>query len=601
MAEKILFLYSRLRNSEKFIIFLLPIVTSFADILNLFSPYLALQFVLGNISFLKIVLLFSLILMVSFLKVYIELSSSKIIFGMRLSEVAACSIKSIETDVESIDLKNGKERINLGQEAVSFGNDYGIEALFNAFLIVVSECLFFSIVLFLGGYINFYFALFLFFTIVLHFVLLHRIDQKIYAYQSEWLADKVREEKLRRTAIVKKYAKDIRIREVSGDFIRLLKDVQKKIFNYITLREKYRLKMDVILGFYTLVRNAFIILYLLYYCNAPLEYIVLWIGILLYLNDHIRQFSAATVDVKNNELSFQNLLKLYRYKSGEESEKECLVEDIKNIYKNNTLFRHSEICDLGNYVMKIDNISFGYTEEHVLFSNFSANIKRGEKIALIGHNGVGKSTFIRVLAGLYKPKTGCIQVFPFGNNNLLEHISIAFQDNHLFAFSLIENLTGYNLERWNKVSLSEKDKLNYLIHKFQMNEVLARTPKGIECSCGTQLDEGGVDFSGGEQQNFSIIRSGYKDSELLFLDEPTASLDAIKEKKLYQQMDKLFANKTVFFVSHRLGSTKFCDRIFFIKKSGEIIDSTFDVLYNTEEEFKMLYEKQSNYYRKDFR
>lgn len=240
-----------------------------------------------------------------------------------------------------------------------------------------------------------------------------------------------------------------------------------------------------------------------------------------------------------------------------------------------------------------DDVSFKYpkSKDYVL-KNISFTIRNGESIALVGENGAGKSTLALILAGFYKPTEGRILI----NGKDLEDsridykklVSAVFQDSSLLPFSFKEN-----------VLLSSEDRdINHIYSLTHLDEIIEKYDKKDRQSLLRILDSEGVDLSGGQKQRLFLSRAIAKDrSKILILDEPTAQLDALNERELYMLYDELIENKSSIFISHRLASTKFCDRIIYLRDGKILAEGSHDELIKTCPDYRDLYELQAKNYK----
>lgn len=244
-------------------------------------------------------------------------------------------------------------------------------------------------------------------------------------------------------------------------------------------------------------------------------------------------------------------------------------------------------------VIEFRNVSFKYpnTDKYVLQDiNFTIHDK--ESLALVGENGTGKSTLVLLLCGLYKPTSGEILLNGVNINkygaNYRDIVSAIFQDSLLLPFSIRENVSLDNNSS-NIDDIYKTTGLDKIIQKYDNKDqqTLLRT-----------LDEEGIDLSGGQKQRIFLSRAlSKKTSKILILDEPTAQLDALAERELYMLYDKLSEHMSSIFISHRLASTKFCDRVIFLKEGKIIGNDSHDNLIKTNEEYKDLYEIQAKNYK----
>ena len=241
----------------------------------------------------------------------------------------------------------------------------------------------------------------------------------------------------------------------------------------------------------------------------------------------------------------------------------------------------------------LDNVSFKYpgTDSYVL-ENINIRIKDSETIALVGENGAGKSTLALLLAGLYEPTEGRILIngedIKKSKMDYKKLVSAVFQDSNLLPFSFKENILMSTEDR-NLDDIYKMTHLDEIINKYEKKEdqTLLRI-----------LDNDGVDLSGGQKQRLFLARAIAKSkAKLLILDEPTAQLDALNEKELYMLYDGLTKDKSSIFISHRLASTKFCDRIIYLRDGQILADGTHDELMKTCEDYKDLYNLQAKNYK----
>lgn len=241
----------------------------------------------------------------------------------------------------------------------------------------------------------------------------------------------------------------------------------------------------------------------------------------------------------------------------------------------------------------LDYVSFKYpgTDDYVL-KNINLKIKDSETIALVGENGAGKSTLALLLAGLYEPTEGKLLINGEDiKNSQIDYkklISAVFQDSNLLPFSFKENIL---------MSTENRD-IDDIYKMTHLDEIINKYDKKDDQTLLRILDNDGVDLSGGQKQRLFLARAIAKsNAKLLILDEPTAQLDALNERELYMLYDNLTKDKSSIFISHRLASTKFCDRIIYLKDGKILANGTHDELMNTCEDYKDLYNLQADNYK----
>lgn len=213
----------------------------------------------------------------------------------------------------------------------------------------------------------------------------------------------------------------------------------------------------------------------------------------------------------------------------------------------------------GGHVIEFRNVSFKYphTDKYVL-NNVSLTLRAGEKLSVVGLNGAGKTTFIKLLCRLYDADSGEIlldgvNIRDYDYGEYMKLFSVVFQDFKLLAFSAQDNIL------LGKEDSSET--VDELFRKTGLLDKINSLPKGRDTMMFKQFDNAGVELSGGEQQKMAIARALYKNAPVIILDEPTAALDPVAEYEIYRQFDSLVNGKTAVYISHRLSSCKFCDNI----------------------------------------
>lgn len=270
-----------------------------------------------------------------------------------------------------------------------------------------------------------------------------------------------------------------------------------------------------------------------------------------------------------------------------------LMETQSNITASNK-FKEQDI-DFSNAVIKFENVSFTYPKtDKIILKNINFEIKKCEKIGIVGLNGSGKTTFVKLLTRLYDPTNGRItingiDIKEIPHSQYIKHIGIVLQDFLLFAYSVKENVT---LD-------TDYDEAEFIssIEKSGLKEKINSLKNGINTSVYKTLDDNGVEFSGGEGQKLALARAIYKDAETLILDEPTSALDPIAEYELFSKLNDISENKATIFISHRLSSTKFCDKII-VLSDGEIIEfGNHDDLIKQNGFYADLFNVQARYYK----
>lgn len=247
--------------------------------------------------------------------------------------------------------------------------------------------------------------------------------------------------------------------------------------------------------------------------------------------------------------------------------------------------------------IEFQNVSFTYqSAEKSTINNMTFKVNKGENIAIVGENGAGKTTAVKLLCGLYYPTSGEILINGksnrnFSGNSYFNLFSAVFQDYYFMPMTIAENICA--------TSNYDKEKLFAAFEKAGISNKINGLPNKEKSYMIKDVYKDAVDFSGGEKQKLLLAKAIYKNAPVLILDEPTAALDPIAENELYLKYNEITSNKISFFISHRLSSTRFCDRILFIK-GGRIAESgTHEELMALKGLYYRMYQIQSYYYKEN--
>ena len=240
-------------------------------------------------------------------------------------------------------------------------------------------------------------------------------------------------------------------------------------------------------------------------------------------------------------------------------------------------------------VIDIENVTFAYENGKNVLDNISLSIKKGEKVAILGRSGVGKSTLVRLLTGTYTDYTGSISVLgKVPTEKMLgTKISLLNQKPYLFDMTIRENLKLALLDKKEEVTDDEiNSKIEESLEKSQLTRLISELPEGIN----TNVFETGSRFSGGERQRIAFARTLIQNNELLLLDEPTVGLDPKTEHELLKTIFETNRDKTIVWITHHLNSIKYMDRIIFIKDGKVEMNGTHEELYQTNKKYRKLYD-----------
>ena len=245
-----------------------------------------------------------------------------------------------------------------------------------------------------------------------------------------------------------------------------------------------------------------------------------------------------------------------------------LLYEFLNLPKEEFVGRDIPSISNDNWEIEFHNVSFRYpSSETYTLKNLSFKLTSNSRTAIVGRNGSGKTTMIKLMCRFYQPDSGYItlngkNINDFDFKAYMDLISVVFQDFQLLAFSIGENLAAS--------ASYEEDKAWEALKTAGINERMDRFPRKLEQYVYRRVDENGVDVSGGEAQKIAIARAVYKNAPIVILDEPTSALDPVSEADIYSKFNELIGNKTTVYISHRLSSCRFCDSIL-VFEEGEIV------------------------------
>lgn len=285
--------------------------------------------------------------------------------------------------------------------------------------------------------------------------------------------------------------------------------------------------------------------------------------------------------LSDNEVYCTHLQKLFEY-----------LDIPNNMYQGSLTI---EKRDDNEYYVEFRDVSFKYpnTDTYVL-KHVNLKFKVGEKLAVVGMNGSGKTTFIKLMCRLYDPTEGEIllngvNIQKYDYDEYMSIFSVVFQDFRLFSFSLGQNVSAS--------AAYDSEKARECLKKAGFDERLESMPNGLETFLYKDFDTDGVEISGGEAQKLALARALYKDAPFIILDEPTAALDPLSEYEVYSKFNEIAGNKTAIYISHRLASCRFCDKIA-VFHTGEVVQKGTheELLADSKGKYCELWNAQSQYY-----
>lgn len=384
------------------------------------------------------------------------------------------------------------------------------------------------------------------------------------------------------------FAKDIRLFNMSKIFSKQFKDVND---TYADLDKKHHNRMFI---FGLSVESVMIIQKILMYAwlvynvlagNYQISDFVLYVGLVSTFHDSVGYVNWIYSSMRGNCLMINDYRNFVDWKEDKETagEKDGHIKDI----------------NLDEFEFKFENVSFKYPgSDNYVLKNVNLTIDNGSKLAVVGVNGAGKSTFIKLIMKLYEPNEGRIllngvDIREYNREEYFKLFSPVFQNVECFAMSICQNVSFDNEQN------TDMDKVNEVLEKSGLKAKIDSYEKGVHTNLLKIFDKEGIDLSGGEKQRLAMARALYKGGKVVILDEPTAALDALAEDRMYREFENIIQGRTAIFISHRLGSTRFCDKIAMFEDGTVVEEGTHDELMAKNGKYAYMFHIQSQYYEED--
>ncbi len=475
----------------------------------------------------------------------------------------------------------------LGEKASAAcsANSEASEAIWTTLTDLMTSCIGFIVYLALLTNLNLWLAALVAATTAVSYFASKRINEWGYLHRSEELELTKRIEYANKTATSREFAKDIRMFGLRGWLEDLWGSTMRLYSAFCAKRERKYIWANIIDIVLTFLRNgiayAFLIgitvknglpasQFLLYF--AALSGFAQWVVEIL---DKLSVMHKQSLDISTIR-EFLDWNEPFDLNGGER----IAFEPNKQ------------------YEIRLDNVSFRYPKaDKDTLSHINLTVHPGEKLAIVGLNGAGKTTLVKLVCGFLDPTEGRIllngeDIRKFNRNDYYALFSAVFQE-----FSVLDVTVKENVAQC--VDGIDETRVWQCIDKAGLTEKIKSLPKGIETHLGRRVFKDGVEFSGGQTQRLMLARALYKNAPILVLDEPTAALDPIAENDIYQKYNDMTHGRTSFFISHRLASTRFCDRIIFVDGGKIAEEGTHDELLKNGGGYAYLFEVQSKYYRSD--
>ena len=437
------------------------------------------------------------------------------------------------------------------------------------------------------GSFNIYIMVILICAAIMNFVIKNNIDKYTKINVSDALATWRRKHTyMQNTTMDLKVAKEIRLYDMNSFMIKKYSEINKE--RYEAQKKKERLSFAADAGYNVIWAFCQIILYGWIIYSAVKRKITVG-NLTLYLTSMTTLFNGIIrlLDIVNKLFSQSREVEDYRKFIDIEIE-----EDTSGMVK-------TEVPEFDEYNFTFRNVSFKYpkSDNYVLY-NLNLTISSGEKLAVVGLNGAGKSTMIKLLLGLYEPTQGVIllngvDIKKYDRISYYNIFAPVFQEIPIFAFPLIENVSMNTLDN------TDIKRAEYAVGLSGLSNKADSLPKGIFTELLKVISDDGVELSGGENQKLGLARAVYKNAPVIVLDEPTASMDALAESRFYRNFDKMMGGKTAIYTSHRLSASRFCSKIALFDNGKLAEYGTHESLMAAGSMYSDMFKIQAQYYHEE--
>lgn len=383
-----------------------------------------------------------------------------------------------------------------------------------------------------------------------------------------------------------KYAKDIRLFKMQDFIEQTWKDINTVYYAACKKNHRKWVMCEAKMSFLRLFQNLLLYIVLIYMVlnkGMSISDFVLYIGL-------VASFSTAMTDMFCNMVWMNmNRMEVDDFRTFMDwNEDKPDTEKGQGVNKK---------IDLKEFEFKFENVSFKYPgHEKYVLKNINLTIEAGSKLAVVGINGAGKTTLTKLLMRLYEPTEGRIllngvDVKNYDRDTYFKIFAPVFQNIEIFAFPVWQNIS---MKPENE---TDKNRTMEALERSGLDEKINKYENKIDTMLLRIFDPNGVDLSGGERQRLAMARALYQNREVLVLDEPTAALDALAEDRMYQEFNEMVKGKTAIFISHRLSSTRFCDKIVMFEDGRIIEEGTHEQLINANGKYSNMFQVQAQYYK----
>lgn len=503
--------------------------------------------------------------------------------GFRVNTLNKIAIRLTTIDFEMFDGNEGQEKINKALDTAS-SPEQVFQRIFLVSEAAVKNSLGFLIYSYLLAEIHWLFILLIGVSSTINFFYSIQVNKKE-DENKEFVAPINRKiTYLKDNTGDFKQAKDMRLYKMEDWFGSLFNDLSNEKYRYLDIILRKKFGGDIINGVFTLLIDLIAYVFLIQLIiqgQISVASFTVYFGAIAALSNWISGLMNNTVDF--NKMAME-------------------VDDYREFITIESKMNHGKgikvnLEDDPAYSIEFNNVSYSYPgADKETIKEFNILVEPGEKIALVGINGSGKSTLVKLLTGLYRPTKGEVKVNghsvdDYNVQDYFDLFSVVFQDYYELPVTLEQMVIQGQKENALKLERVKK--------QSGLDKIIENLPRKGQTKLVKRVFSDAVDLSGGQKQKLQLAKALYKNGPILVLDEPTAALDSIAESEIYEQYEELSKDKTSIFISHRLASTRFCDRIIFIEDGQIIEEGSHAQLMKKKGHYYKMFETQSYYYKNE--
>ncbi len=490
---------------------------------------------------------------------------------------------ALSADFQEFESTKGQEKVEGARGNVYYGNDTGIEAFLGEFekaVIALAGLIVYSVII---GNMNGWLLLLLFAVTGVIMAVNVLADRRTIKYDEEYVKVSRSYEYLKREVLVPANGKDMRLYRMWDWFRKEFKQMTEALAYWSGRERKCSINASIFGAFLTGARDLLVYGYLIHQMvqgRIDMAAFLLYVGIVASFGSWMNSLTQALTGVVHNNRYMDRYRDFLEFAEKRFGGSQAVTNPGKP------------------HEIRLEHVSFRYEGcEEDAVHDLTLTVRPGEKIALVGMNGAGKSTLIKLLCGLYRPSSGKIyldgqDVTLLSPEEYRKEFAVVFQEVFAFSFPLADNVSCRAKED------TGREKLERSLRDADLWDRVQEFPKKEETSLNKDIDASGVSLSGGELQRLMLARALYKDTPVVILDEPTAALDPLAESRMYDKYYEMTKEKTSIFISHRLSSTKFCDRILYMEKGEIIEEGDHRQLMEKQGAYAAMFHTQAQYYRK---